>query len=66
MISDIYKILNKGSWRSLMLLKRLINRTGANYSSATININKIYHPMETSLLFQKMQLLNLSLKTQTL
>lgn len=43
-ISDIYKILNNVPGVLDVIKARLFNKTGANYSSATININKNLSP----------------------
>ena len=52
-ISDIYKVLNKVPGVLDVIKARLINRTGANYSSATININKNLSPDGNQLVVPK-------------
>ena len=52
-ISDIYKILNKVPGVLDVIKARLLNRTGANYSSATININKNLSPDGNQLIVPK-------------
>ena len=52
-ISDIYKVLNKVRGVLDVVKARLINRTGANYSSATININKNLSPDGNQLIIPK-------------
>ena len=52
-ISDIYKVLNKVPGVLDVIKARLINRTGANYSSATININKNLSPDGNQLIVPK-------------
>ena len=52
-ISDIYKVLNSVPGVLDVIKARLINRTGANYSSATININKNLSPDGNQLIVPK-------------
>jgi len=52
-ISDVYRILNKVPGVLDVVKARLINRTGTNYSSATININKNLSPDGNQLIIPK-------------
>ena len=52
-ISDIYKILNNVPGVLDVVKARLFNKTGANYSSATININKNLSPDGDRLIIPK-------------
>ena len=52
-ISDIYKTLNAVPGVLDVVKARLLNRTGANYSSATININKNLSPDGNQLIIPK-------------
>jgi len=52
-ISDIYKVLNSVPGVLDVIKARLINRTGASYSSATLNINKNLSPDGNQLIVPK-------------
>ena len=52
-LSDIYKVLNNVPGVLDVIKARLLNRTGANYSSATININKNLSPDGNHLIIPK-------------
>tara|TARA_B100000242_G_C43052654_1_gene491901 strand:- start:1263 stop:3056 length:1794 start_codon:yes stop_codon:yes gene_type:complete len=52
-VSDIYKILNNVPGVLDVIKARLFNKTGANYSSATININKNLSPDGDRLIIPK-------------
>ena len=52
-ISDIYKVLNSVPGVLDVIKARLTNRTGANYSSTTININKNLSPDGNQLIVPK-------------
>ena len=52
-ISDIYKVLNKVPGVLDVVKARLMNKTGPNYSSATIDINKNLSPNGDQLIVPK-------------
>ena len=52
-ISDIYRVLNNVAGVLDVVKARLFNKTGTNYSSATININKNLSPDGDRLIIPK-------------